>query len=108
MSCQPGDFWVAEILFTDGSAAKRRPILLLWIDGQDVVVAAVTSAAPRTPTDVSLADWKRSGLRVASSVRLSRLDCLEQSLLIFPLGQVTQADAKRLKDAWTAHDKLQF
>ena len=77
MSCQPGDFWVAEILFTDGSAAKRRPILVLWIDGQDVVVAAVTSAAPRTPTDI-------------------------------PLGQVTKADAKRLKDAWKAHIKLQF
>jgi len=108
MSCQPGDFWVAEIFYTDGSAAKRRPILVLWIDGQDVVVAAVTSSAPRTPTDVLLADWQRSGLRVASTVRLARLDCLEQSLLIFPLGQVTQADAKRLKDVWTAHVKLQF
>ena len=53
MNCQPGDFWVAEIPFTDGSGAKRRPILVLWLDGQDAVVAAVTSAAPRTPTDVS-------------------------------------------------------
>ena len=50
----PGDFWVAEIPFTDGSASKKRPVLVLWLDGQDVVVAAVTSAAPRTPTDVSL------------------------------------------------------
>lgn len=77
MSCQPGDLWVADIVFTDGSRAKRRPVLILWLDGQDVVVAAVTSAAPRTPTDVPLADWQTSGLRVASTVRLSRLDCLE-------------------------------
>ena len=84
MSCRPGDFWVAEIPFTDGSGAKRRPVLVLWLDGQDAVVAAVTSAAPRTPTDVPPANWQRSGLRVASTVRLSRLDCLEQSLLIFP------------------------
>lgn len=75
MGCQPGDLWIAEIVFTDGSRAKRRPVLVLWLDGQDVVVAAVTSAAPRTPTDVSLADWKTSGLHVASTVRLSRLDC---------------------------------
>ena len=108
MNCQPGDFWVAEIPFTDGSGAKRRPILVLWLDGQDAVVAAVTSAAPRTPTDVSLDDWQRGGLRAASTVRLSRLDCLEQSLLIFRLGHVAKPDARRLKDAWAAHISLQF
>ncbi|NUQ36828.1 MAG: type II toxin-antitoxin system PemK/MazF family toxin [Caldilineales bacterium] len=108
MNCQPGDFWVAEIPFTDGSGAKRRPVLVLWLDGQDAVVAVVTSAAPRTPTDVSLADWQRSGLRVASTVRLSRLDCVEQSLLIFRLGQVSKADARRLRETWTAHISLQF
>jgi len=108
MSCQPGDFWVAEIPFTDGSGAKRRPVLVLWLDGQDAVVAVVTSAAPRAPTDVSLADWQRSGLRTASTVRLSRLDCLEQSLLIVRLGHVSQADAGRLRDTWAAHISLQF
>lgn len=108
MNCQPGDFWVAEILFTDGSGAKRRPVLVLWLDGQDVVVAAVTSAAARTPTDVPLADWQRSGLRAASTVRLSRLDCLERSLLIFRLGHVAKTDAKQLTEAWSAHIKLQF
>ncbi|MBM4460334.1 MAG: PemK-like protein [Chloroflexi bacterium] len=108
MNCQPGDFWVAEILFTNGSGAKRRPILVLWLDGQDAVVAAVTSAAPRTPTDVPLADWQKSGLRAASTVRLSRLDCLEQSLLIFRLGHISKTDARRLKHAWTAHISLQF
>lgn len=56
MSCQPGDIWVAEIQFTDGSGAKRRPVLVLWLDGQDAVVAAVTSAAPRTLTDAVLVD----------------------------------------------------
>lgn len=108
MSCQSGDFWVAEIQFTDGSGAKRRPVLVLWLDGQDAVVAAVTSAAPRTLTDVALVDWQRSGLRAASTVRLSRLDCLEQSLLIFRLGRVSAVDAIQLQDAWRSHISLQF
>ena len=108
MSCQPGDFWVAEIPFTDGSGAKRRPVLVLWLDGQDTVVAAVTSAAPRTLTDVSLTDWQKSGLRAASTVRLSRLDCLEQSLLIFRLGQVSSADARQLKETWASRIGLRF
>jgi mRNA interferase MazF len=108
MTIHPGDFWVAEIPFTDGSASKKRPVLVLWLDGQDVVVAAVTSAAPRTLTDVSLVDWRASGLRIPSTVRLSRLDCLEQFLLLFRLGQVSLADAQRLKDVWAVHIKPQF
>ena len=108
MTIQPGDFWIADIRFTDGSASKKRPILVLWLDGQDVVAAAVTSAAPRTATDVSLNDWRASGLRVASTVRLSRLDCLEKSLLLFRLGCVSQTDAQHLKDVCTMYVKPQF
>ncbi len=80
ITIHPGEFWVADILFTDRSASKKRPVLVLWLDGADVVAAAVTSALPRTPMDVPLVDWRASGLRIASTVRLARLDCLEQSL----------------------------
>jgi mRNA interferase MazF len=105
---QAGEFWIAEIPFTSGATAKKRPVLILWIDGNDVVVAAVTSALPRTKTDVTLADWKISGLRVASTVRLSRLDCLEHSLLLVKIGQLSAKDADRLKEAWNLHIKPQF
>jgi mRNA interferase MazF len=32
MTITPGDIWIAEIPFTDGSAAKKRPVLVLWIE----------------------------------------------------------------------------
>lgn len=108
MTIQPGELWVADILFTDGSASKKRPILVLWLDGLDLVAAAVTSAAPRSLTDVALTDWKSSGLRVASTVRLSRLDCLEQTLLLTRLGRVSLLDAQRIQSVWTMHVKPQF
>ncbi len=108
MTIAPGDFWVAEILFTDGSAAKKRPILILWLDAQDVIVAAVTSASPRSVTDILLKDWQKSGLRVASVVRLARLDCLERSLLITRIGHVSQRDAQQLKEVWSTNVKLKF
>lgn len=108
MTVVPGDLWVADILYTDKSASKKRPILLLWLDGADVVAAAVTSAAPRTPTDLPLADWRTSGLRVASTVRLSRLDCLEQSLLLFRLGRISSGDARQVHHIWVQHIKPQF
>ena len=80
MTIRPGEYWVADITFANASGSKKRPILILWLDGTDVVAAAVASANPRSTMDVGLADWKTSGLRRASTVRLSRLDCQEQSL----------------------------
>ena len=105
---QAGDFWVAEIPYTSGAASKKRPVLILWIDGRDVVVVAVTSAQPRTNTDVALADWATSGLRVASTVRLSRLDCLENSLLIGKIGHLSNQDAEKIREIWKLRIKPQF
>jgi mRNA interferase MazF len=108
MTIQPGEFWIAEILFTDGTATKKRPVLVLWLEGRDAIVAVVTSAQPRTQTDILLNDWETSGLRVSSTVRLSRLDCLEKPLLLSRLGKVSDPDALLLKTAWDKHIKLQF
>ena len=108
MTMQAGEFWLADIPFTDGSASKIRPVLVLWLDGLDAVVAAVTSAAPRSPSDVPLGDWAAAGLRVASTVRLARLDCLEQSLLFRWLGALTPVDAHSLRTTWDTHVKPRF
>jgi mRNA interferase MazF len=108
MTISPGEFWLATIPYTDQSASKKRPVLVLWLDAADAVVAVVTSARPRSITDVALSDWRASGLRVASTVRLSRLDCLEQALLLHRLGAVSAADAQKLKAAWAQHISPQF
>jgi mRNA interferase MazF len=108
MIIQAGEFWVADIPFTTGGGSKKRPILVLWLDGDDVVAAVVTSAKPRTQTDVALNDWSASSLRFPSTVRLSRLDCLEKSLLLNKIGQISESDAKRLKEVWDMYVKPQF
>ncbi len=83
-------------------------MLVLWEDMADVVVAAVTKAAPRSPTDVPLHDWASEGLVVPSTVRLSRLDCLEQPLLRRRLGTLSLVDARLVKAAWSQHAQLRF
>lgn len=108
MNPTPGEFWLANIPFTNGLASKVRPILVLWLDSSDLVVAAVTSAQPRSAADVAVLDWISAGLRVPSTVRLSRLDCLEQSLLHRKLGVVSAADALRIRQTWIAQIKLEF
>jgi mRNA interferase MazF len=105
---QPDDIWLADIPFTSGVASKLRPVLLLWLDAADVVVAAVTSIGPRSPTDVPLRDWSAEGLRVPSTVRLSRLDCLESVLLRRRLGTLSAADARQLKQVWTTRVQPDF
>jgi mRNA interferase MazF len=105
---QAGEIWLAEIPFTSGVASKLRPVLVLWQNAADVVVAAVTKAMPRSATDVPLQDWAAEGLIVASTVRLSRLDCLEQALLRRRLGRISQRDAGLVKTAWSKHVQLAF
>jgi mRNA interferase MazF len=63
---------------------------------------------PRSPTDVPLADWQASGLRVVSTVRLSRLDCLEQSLLIARIEAISATDGQAVKQVWASFVKPQF
>lgn len=108
MTIQPGEFWVANIPFTSGEASKKRPILILWLDGDDVVAAVVTSAKPRSQMDVSLNNWATSDLRTASTVRLSRLDCLEKSLLLAKIGYINATDAEQVKTVWNQYVKPQF
>jgi mRNA interferase MazF len=108
MTLQPGEIWLADIPFTNGAASKIRPVLVLWLDASDVVVAAVTSAPPRSSTDVPLTDWQSEGLRVASTVRLSRLDCLEQILLRRKLGSLSADDARKINEVWTSRIQLGF
>ena len=108
MTPQPGEIWLADIPFTSGAASKIRPVLALWLDTSDVVVAAVTSAPPRSSTDILLTDWQSEGLRVASTVRLSRLDCLEQILLRRKLGVLSAGDAQEIKKIWGSRIQLRF
>jgi mRNA interferase MazF len=105
---QPGEIWLADIPFTSGVASKLRPVLILWTDAADVVVAAVTSAQSRSPTDVALLNWSAAGLRVASTVRLSRLDCLEQNLLRRRLGALAATDVVQVKRVWAQEIRLNF
>jgi len=87
---------------------KRRPVLILWLDAMDVIAAVVTTASPRSKADVPLTDWQASGLRAASTVRLSRLDCLERSLLIARIGTISATDAQTVMQVWTREVKPDF
>lgn len=108
MNIKAGDFWVVNLAFTSLKQSKKRPVLVLWLDGDDAVCAVVTSSQPRTFTDVVLQDWEKSGLKVSSTVRLSRLDCLEKSLFIVKIGTISPQDGQEINKIWIKNVKPQF
>ncbi len=104
----PGEVWLARVEFSDESGAKVRPALVLWVDGEDVVVATITSSRPRTARDVALIDWKAAAMRRPSSVRLARLQTLRTERLTTALGPLTVTDRQRVQVAWETYMKLEL
>jgi mRNA interferase MazF len=37
MPIQSGELWVTDIPFASGSGSKKRPVVVLWLDGLDAV-----------------------------------------------------------------------
>jgi mRNA interferase MazF len=98
MSFSPSDILLVPVIFTDGSGRKQRPAIVLYDSGDaDLVVAPLTSEAPRTPRDVELIDWRSAGLRLPSTARLDKPITIAKSTVIKKMGMLTPADWGRVK-----------
>ncbi len=104
----PSEIWLASFPYTTGTGSKIRPVVVLWVDHADSVVAIVTTSAPRTPTDVGLTDWAESGLSRPSVVRLMRLGSVQNQLLKRRLGTLSTRDAAALTETWTTRMRLKL
>ena len=79
--------------FSDATASKRRPALVLLDTGdKDMVVARITSQIYQTPFDVQLDEWKTAGLMLPSVVRVHKLATLQKSLVERRLEKLTLRD----------------
>jgi mRNA interferase MazF len=100
-----GDIVLVPFPFTDQTAAKRRPAVV--VSGQaynvarpDVVVMAVTSQVRPTPGlgEVWLGGWEAAGLLKPSVVK-PVIATLERGLVIRKLGTLEEADRDALRRA---------
>lgn len=96
------DVLVVPFPFTDRTATKRRPAVVLSSEAgfnraaKHIVLAMVTSATDTAwPLDVNIADLKRAGLNVACAVRF-KLFTLDQRLVIRRVGSLATNDQKRV------------
>jgi len=92
-----GDIVPVNFPFTDLSATKQRPALILWPNHRvtDVLVAAITSQIPAQLSSdefaIPAAELAVCGLPKASIIRLTKLVSLNEQLVIKKIGQLPRA-----------------
>lgn len=79
--------------FTDLTSKKLRPALVLYENETDVVVVFISSRiAKAKPNDVLIKDthseFKETGLKVESFIKIDKIATLSRKLIIGELGQV--------------------
>ena len=101
-----GDVVLVPFPFTDQTAAKRRPAVVVSSDAYhherpDVIVVAVTSRSGRPAArigDVLIEEWREAGLLKASLIK-PIFTTVEQTLILRKLGALQQEDVVGLRKA---------
>lgn len=98
-----GTIVLTDFPFTDLTATKRRPALVVSTDNDrrtDVVVAYITSVARVDPDAVPIPATPGTGLKVPSVVRFDKIATIDRSILS---GRLGNADP-----AWLAANRVVF
>jgi mRNA interferase MazF len=98
-----GDIVLVPFPFTDQTAVKKRPAIVVSSAGyqarrRDVVIMAVTSRMRATPGfgEFEVAEWKKAGL-ILPSVAKPVLATIEKRLVIKKLGALQRGDRESLQ-----------
>ena len=101
-----GDVVLVPFPFTDQTASKKRPAVVISSDGYherrpDVIVMAVTSQILRPAGaigEVLISDWQGAGLPKASLIK-PVIATIEQGLILRKLGSLQGSDVQALRSA---------
>ena len=94
-----GAIVLTDFPFTDLTAAKRRPALVVSSDNDrraDVVVAFISSVHRNDPDAVSIAPTAETGLKLPSWVRFDKIATINKGIIA---GRIGDADPVWLMDA---------
>lgn len=100
-----GDLVLVPFPFTDQTAVKRRPAVVISSAAYhrarpDLLIMAVTSQQPSTLSvgEVQVQDWRGAGL-LKPSVLKPVLTTIDPTLVFKRLGQLTPSDQTALRQA---------
>ena len=103
-----GDVIVVPFPFTDQTATKRRPAVVVSSEAYnrerpDVILMAITSQVRPAPTvgEVAVVQWRAAGLLKPSVIK-PLVATIEASLVIRQLGTLSSDDQQALRQVLTA------
>ncbi len=104
MKLKKGAIVLVEFPFTDLSQKKLRPALVLWASStiDEITICFIYSqnltslSLDEFALNASDPEFDSTGLRVSSKVRVTRIVCLEQRLILRRLGELGSQQMQQL------------
>jgi mRNA interferase MazF len=99
-----GEIIIVDYPFTDQSASKRRPALVVQSDAiqsPDTLIAPISTSTQQTSTRVAIEPSKEPGSRLTlpCMVRCENLSTVEQSMVLGSIGYLSRQTMRRVDDA---------
>jgi mRNA interferase MazF len=104
-TAQPGDVVLVRFPFTDLSAAKLRPAVVLATRGDDLTIVGIFSGPPQAlretwiPLSTEDPAFSHTGLKTNSVIKVERIAVIEQSIVLRKLGSLTAVKMDEVKRA---------
>ena len=98
-----GEVWFVEFpLEEDNSQTINRPVIVLDENTLGVLSVKITKHSPskEDPYDTAIIYWQEANLRLASTVRVSKVFLLAQDNFIFKIGDLHQDDLERVEEMY--------
>ena len=96
-----GDVVVVPFPFSDLSASKRRPALVLVdLMSDDLILSQITSQSVTDNLAISIdnSDFANGGLNLSSNVRPNKLFTADESIVLYKAGQLNTSKMDSIVD----------
>lgn len=96
-----GEIVVMPFPFSDLSASKRRPALVLAdLSGNDIILCQITSQHTRDTNAIILtdSDIANGSLKQTSNIRPNRLFTADKAIIAYKVGSITTAKFQQVRD----------
>lgn len=97
-----GDVVVVPFPFSDLSASKKRPALVIAaLIGNDVILCQITSKARFDSYSIALADadFEKGRLNMPSRIRPNRLFTADESIVLYKAGSLRKGKINEIEEA---------
>ncbi|MDF9800146.1 mRNA interferase MazF [Catalinimonas alkaloidigena] len=96
-----GDVIVLPFPFSDLSASKRRPALVLAdLMGSDIILCQITSQHTKDAYAISLtdSDMINGSLKKASNIRPNRIFTADKNIILYKIGSIASAKSQEVRN----------